>query len=511
MSMKNKQVPKLLRSLLMLLPCLILMEACNKPKSKTGAELTKITGIKLYKDLDAEVLNDKLKAALSKRGKSMSNPKFTEQIYEQADYQPVLIAKFLPDSGLKNAAKKISAAEEHGLSAENFQAAKFNAALEKIYSKTEVNTIDKAYDAVIDLELIASGAITDYAAAMQYGIVSPRKIFAQFYTKVLRPDSISFKKPYQTSSITAFLDSIQPKSEAYKTLQTALSQKITAPGHSAEETRRIIEVNMERLRWHTAKQEDKYVWVNIPAFELQVMEKQKPVLSMKVCVGEGRNTGQSTSLTEYDENDLKKDRAFNRETPQLKSMIHSVQVNPVWNIPESIASNEIVKYASQDRYYLSNKNIDVFYKGKKVEDTETIDWSAPDVGKTYTFKQQPGADNSLGKIKFLFNNQSSVYLHDTPAQAAFNLAVRAVSHGCVRLEKPMELARVLFGPGGKFDKIKEGMQSKDPKAENISLPKQVAVYLVYFTCWKDLNSGKLMFANDIYGQDAVLYTHLNKA
>ncbi|WP_293786716.1 L,D-transpeptidase family protein [uncultured Pedobacter sp.] len=509
--MNNTQVPKLLKSLLMLLPLLILFEACNKPKSETGAELTKVTGIKLYKELDAEVLSDKLKAVLSKKAKSMSHPKFTQQIYEEADYQPLLIAKFLSDSGLVKAAKKISAAKEHGLSPEKFQVTKLNAALAKIYSKKEVNTLDQAYDAVIDLELIASAAITDYAAAMQYGVVSPRKIFAQFYTKVLRPDSLSFKKPYQTRDIDTFLDSIQPSSEAYKMLQTALSQNIAAPGHSVEETRRIVIVNMERLRWHTAQQEDKYVWVNIPAFELQVIEKQKPVLSMKVCVGEGRNTGQATSLTEYDENDLKKDRAFNRETPQLKSMIHSVQVNPVWNIPESIASNEIAKYAAQDRYYLSNKNIDVFYKGKKVEDTETIDWSAPDAGKTYTFKQQPGADNSLGKIKFLFNNQSSVYLHDTPAKAAFNLAVRAVSHGCVRLEKPLELARVLFGPGEKFNKIREGMQSKDPKAENISLPKQVAVYLAYFTCWKDSGSGKLMFANDIYGQDAVLYTHLNKA
>lgn len=511
MSMNKKTLPKFLKSLFMLLPLLMLFEACNKPKSKTGAELSKITGNKLYKDLDADVLSDKFKAALSKRGKSMSNPKFTQEIYKQADYQPVLISKFLADSGLMNASKKINAAKEHGLSAENFQSTKFNAALEKIYSKTEVNTLDKAYDAVIDLELVASGAITDYVAAMQYGIVSPRKIFAQFYTKVLRPDSISFKKPYQTSNLTSFLDSIQPSSEAYKMLQTALNQNITAPGHTAEETRRIIEVNMERLRWHTAEQEDKYVWVNIPAFELQVIEKQKPVLSMKVCVGEGRNTGQATSLMEYDENDLKKDRAFNRETPQLKSMIHSVQVNPVWNIPESIASNEIAKYAAQDRYYLSNKNIDVFYKGKMVEDTETIDWSAPDAGKTYTFKQQPGADNSLGKIKFLFNNQSSVYLHDTPAKAAFNLAVRAVSHGCVRVEKPLELARALFGTGDKFNKINEGMQSKDPKAEDIALPKKVAVYLNYFTCWKDSTSGKLMFANDIYGQDAVLYTHLNKA
>jgi len=507
--MNTKNISRYSGSLVIILLLLTIFESCRKPGSPIGADLAKATGNKVYKQLDIEILGGKLKFAISQRRKLMSNPRFTAKLYEDANYQPLLIAKFLPDSGLINAAEKINASAEHGLSAENFQAERIITLLEKVYSKDQVKTTEEAYAALVDLELTASGAITDYANAIQYGIVSPRKIFAQFYTKVERPDSNSFRKPYETSNLKTFLDSIQPQSESYKTLQTALAQNITAPGHSAEDTKRILAVNLERLRWQIGKMENKYVWVNIPAFTLQVYEQGKPILDMRVCVGEGRNKGSITSLTEYDEKDLKKDRPFNRETPQLYSKIHSVQVNPVWNIPVSIATNEITKYAAQDRYYLNNKNIDVFYKGKKIEDPETIDWSKADAGKIYTFKQRPGADNSLGKIKFLFDNQSSVYLHDTPAKDAFNLDVRAVSHGCVRVEKPLELARALFGPGNKFKEINTGMQSKDPKAENISLPKQVPVYLGYFTCWKD-DSGKLLFFNDIYEQDAVLYTHLNK-
>jgi murein L,D-transpeptidase YcbB/YkuD len=191
-------------------------------------------------------------------------------------------------------------------------------------------------------------------------------------------------------------------------------------------------------------------------------------------------------------------------------MIHSVQVNPVWNIPESIATNEITKYAAKDRYYLANNNIDVYKDGQLVQDPELIDWSAGTPGKTYAFKQRPGDDNSLGKIKFLFNNESSVYLHDTPAQAAFKLENRAVSHGCVRVEKPLELARALFGEGNKFEQIKKDMQSENPEARDIALPNKIPVYLTYFTAWADDND-QIQFRKDVYGLDVVLYSYMEKS
>jgi len=493
-------------SILMLFS-LTIVTSCKKNKSQVGAYLAKETGNKIFTQIDMEEFGQKLKLAIASRSKTLQNPKFTDALYTAHQYEPVLVEKYFPDSGLLKAADVIAQVEDHGLSPETFKVSKFKSILEKIYQKSEVKDLDAAYQTLIDLELAASYTITTYSQAMEFGLVSPRKIYAQYYTKTKRPDSLSFRKPYQTKNLKTFLDSIQPQGADYKMLQQALKQHTLAPGRSAEESKRLIAVNLERLRWQNSPIEDKYVWVNIPEFQLQVIEKGQVSLAMKVCVGEGRNQNMAPSLTEYDENELEKDRPFNRETPQLKSLIHSVQVNPVWNIPESIATNEIAKYAAKDRYYLGNKNIDVFYKGKLVEDPETIDWSAADVGKTYTFKQRPGDDNSLGKIKFLFNNQSSVYLHDTPAKAAFDQPVRAVSHGCVRVEQPEELAKALFGAGNKFDRISTGMMSKDPKAENISLPKQIPVYLSYFTCWRN-TAGELKFAKDIYGLDAVLYTHL---
>ncbi|RDC54396.1 L,D-transpeptidase [Pedobacter chinensis] len=510
MDFKKLSRPMLSGLLLMLLLTVTIFQACKKSRSDIGATISKETGNKIFKEITASEFEEKMKAAITAKKKSFRNPAFLSSFYQQYDYEPIVVMKHLPGSGLKKAAAIISRAEEHGISPAVFGSEQLNKLVEKIYNKSEIKTLDEAYETLIALELSAGTALSDYSNAMQFGIVSPRRIFAQYYTATKRPDSISFRKPFETGDIVAFMDSIQPKSEAYKMLQTALREKAVAPGLSAEETNRILLVNMERLRWQNQPVEDKYVWVNIPDFSLQVVENGKPALQMKVCVGEGRNNNQAPSLVEYDEDDLKKDRPFNRETPQLKSMIHSVQVNPVWNIPESIATNEITKYAAKDPYYLANNNIDVFYQGKKVEDPETVDWSAAGTGKTYTFKQRPGEENSLGKIKFLFNNQSSVYLHDTPAKAAFNQSVRAVSHGCVRVEKPLELAQALFGAGEKFERIKKGMVSENPKAEDIALSTQIPVYLSYFTCWKDSNSGKLKFTKDVYGLDAVLYTHLNR-
>lgn len=488
---------------------LFALQSCKKSHSDIGAIVFKETRNKIFKDIETGTFVEKFKSTFEKQEKQYRNPKFLRAFYEANDFEPVLLMKNLSKDKLKEAVAVLNNATVHGLDPAIFKTNELNELIEKTYNKKEIKTVDEAYQVLIDLELSAANSLSNYSNALQFGIISPRKIYAQYYTATKRPDSISFLQVFQTSDIKNFLDSIQPREKQYLALQKALQDKIVLPGTSLEETERVLKVNLERLRWKNLPTEDKYVWVNIPDFRLDVMEGGKSVLNMKVCVGEGRELGSKDNLVEYDENDLKKDRPFNRETPQLKSMIHSVQVNPVWNIPESIATNEITKDAAKDRYYLANHNIDVFENGKLVEDPETIDWSVADAGKRYAFKQRPGNDNSLGKIKFLFQNESSVYLHDTPAKAAFALSMRAVSHGCVRLEKPLELAEVLFGKGAKYDKIKTGMESENPVATDIGLPKQVPVYLTYFTCWVD-GTGKLQFRKDIYGLDIVLFTYLQR-
>jgi len=228
---------------------------------------------------------------------------------------------------------------------------------------------------------------------------------------------------------------------------------------------------------------------------------------MKVCVGQGRNKDHAYNLVNYVDS-AKVDKPNSHETPQLNSLIHSVDVNPVWNIPQSIVSKEIIKAAMDDRYYLANKGIQVYRNGDKIEDTENINWSeAGKTGSDYEFKQKPGDENSLGKIKFLFNNKSSVYLHDTPAKSAFKLADRDVSHGCVRLGNPQGLALELFGKGSKYELIAKDMALDKPEPTTIYLSPKVPVYITYVTCWTD-TSGTLQVRKDVYGLDTVLYANL---
>lgn len=495
--------------LLSLSLALFILPSCKKSHSNIGEVVFKETRNKIFKNIEADVFVEKFKEAFNQQKNRYKNPKFLTALYERNDFEPVILMRDLPQGKLKKGVVVLNDAHAHGLNPESFQGTKLNELVARVYDKKAVKTLDDAYQVLIDLELTAANAFTNYSNALQFGMISPRKIYAQYYTETKRPDSLSFMSVFAAKNIKQFLDSIQPKDSQYLTLQKALKDNIQVPGTNKEESERILIVNLERLRWKNRPAEEKYVWVNIPDFRLDVMENGKSVLMMKVCVGEGRNQDYADKLMEYDENDLKKDRPFNRETPQLKSSIHSVQVNPVWNIPESIATNEITKLAAKDRYYLSNHNIDVFLDGKRVEDTETIDWESADIGKIYTFKQKPGEDNALGKIKFLFNNESSVYLHDTPSKAAFNQTMRAVSHGCVRVEKPLELARALFGEGNKFEKIKAGMEGKRPNAEDIGLSDKIPIYLTYFTCWVDGN-GVLQFRKDVYGLDIVLYTYMQR-
>jgi len=497
-------------ALLLAITLTCMMQSCRKSRSDLGKILYTETGNKVFKNVESDAFAEVFKKTLKEQQSSFAYPKLINAFYEQNGYEPALILQHVKGKELQVMLNYFDRAAEHGLTPELFKAREYKELTDHLYDKSKVTTTEQAYEEIARLELLAANSLIRYSNALQYGVVSPKRIYANYFTDTKRPDSTAVNRIFAIKDLKVYLDSIQPKDEQYLALQKVLKEGTAAPGKPVDETQKILKVNLERLRWKNKPQTDKYVIVNIADYRLDVIEKGKSVLNMKVCVGEGRNKDFTDNIQEYDENDLKKDRPFSRETPQLNSLIHSVQVNPVWNIPESIATKEISKSAAEDKFYLANHNIDVFEKGKIIEDPETIDWSAADVGKKYHFKQRPGEDNSLGKIKFLFNNQSAVYLHDTPAKAAFNQSMRAVSHGCVRLEKPLDFAHALFGDGSKFEQIKKQMSDTVAVATNISLPEKVPVYLTYVTSWVD-QAGSVQLRKDVYGLDIVLYTHLQKA
>ncbi|RCH56307.1 L,D-transpeptidase [Mucilaginibacter hurinus] len=503
--MKDK-LPKYLWLMLTGLVLVLIMPACKKSRSDMGKQLAKETKNKIFKQVTPEDFAPIFQKVLEDKKGTLANPKVISAFYAQNGFDPVLVMNHLKDEELKVLVEYYNKAPEHGIKPQIFQAPAINALVNKLYDKKAIKTLDEAYQTIAELELAAANSLINYSNAMQFGLISPRRIYARYYTETKRPDSAFMNNVFAVGSLRNYLDSIQPKDPQYLALQKAFKEDVKVKGLPPEESERYFAVNMERLRWKNKPTADKYVWVNIPDFTLDVMENGHSTLNMKVCVGEGRNMEGEVSLTEYDESD-KVDRPFSRETPQLNSMIHSVQVNPVWNIPKSIATKEIMVAAAADPYYLGNENIDVYYKGQLVNDPETIDWSSASKDD-YEFKQRPGDDNALGKIKFLFKNRSSVYLHDTPAKLAFNRTMRAVSHGCVRVEQPQKLAEALFGNGKKYQTIVEKMNGNNDSPTDIGLSPKVPVFITYMTCW--VSKDGLQFRPDVYGLDVVLYAHMKK-
>jgi len=494
--------------IILLCAFMVVFQGCKKKRRwDMPGILFKKTQNKVFNKLDVDAYYTVFTKVLDSIGPKLNNYQFIKIYYTLHKDEPGLVEKHLPDDGLKVMVDYFQKAGTHGFNPGIFQADTIDALLHDFYDKKAIKNTDEAYHDLAKLELLSANSLLNYSNYVQFGYVNPKKIFPRYFTATKEADSASMLQVFRESSLRTYLDSIQPKDPQYIALQKALVNDDVVPGLSIEESKRVLLVSLERLRWKNKPQGDRYVIVNIPDFRLDVIDSGHSVLNMKVCVGQGRNMDYSKNLMHFDDTD-RVDKPQAHETPLLSSVIYMAQVNPVWNIPQSIASKEIVKEEIDDKFYLSNKGIDVYKNGKKIDDPEDIDWTTADVSD-YDFKQEPGDDNSLGKIKFIFKNKSNVYLHDTPAKSAFFEAMRAVSHGCVRLQQPLELAHNLFGDGEKYDTITKDMTDNNPDPTDLNLPKKVPVYITYVTCWAD-STGTLQYRRDVYGQDIVLFSNLEK-
>ena len=485
-----------------LIMVLLLNFACKK-QSDFGVPLFKKFHNKVFKSLDQEAYSTVFDKAISDNKAEINNIDFIANHYSQRQNEPVFILKLLPNNGMKIVLNYFQRVPEHGLNPEVFHYSELKRLVDKFYDKKKIATPEEAYQTIALLELKTAESLIAYSNALQYGVVSPRKTFERYFTKTPRPDSAFMVKVFKITDVTEYLESIQPINPDYLKLQNALKSNIVYPGLSLTETQRIIKLNLERLRWRNKPTAKTYVMVNIPDYTLQFIQNGSVQLKMKVCVGKGRE--QEVADTAGNSGIIR-----NHQTPELSSTIYNAQVNPVWNIPQSIAKNEIYDKVRSDPDYLINHEIDVYDKHGEKLDADSINWdSVPKNKIPFTFKQAPGDDNSLGKIKFQFENGSSVYLHDTPAKEPFNLKVRAVSHGCVRLEKPLELAKALFRSGSQYDLIATRMSSPDSQPLDLAVDPHVPVFLAYITCFYN-EKGQLVIRPDVYKRDAVLYERMKR-
>lgn len=262
----------------------------------------------------------------------------------------------------------------------------------------------------------------------------------------------------------------------------------------AAERLRQIELNMERWRWMPADLGDRYLLVDIPAFELRGIDHGRQTLEMKVVVGKPGSP-----------------------TPVFSDAMRTVVFNPRWNVPASIARHEILPATRRDPGYLASQNMELVRVGgggtvvaSGGSEVEAALAAMRDGEGGWRVRQRPGGGNSLGRVKFMFPNPYNVYLHDTPADHLFGRAARDLSHGCVRVERPEELAAwVLRGtPEGSPERIAEAIGSG--RTSSVALPEPLAVHLVYWTAWVDPD-GRVRFRDDVYGVDGRLDAALEEA
>ncbi|HXX00681.1 MAG TPA: L,D-transpeptidase family protein [Candidatus Acidoferrales bacterium] len=247
---------------------------------------------------------------------------------------------------------------------------------------------------------------------------------------------------------------------------------------------RQIELTLERWRWLPAQYGEAPIVVNIPGFMLRAYDDAFHVaVTMKVVVG----------------------RAYDHETPIFMSRLQSVVFRPYWDIPVSIAREEIVPAIEDDPEYLAKQNMEIVNGRGEVVATDTVNRHLLNqIGAgSLSVRQKPGPNNALGLIKFQFPNEYSVYMHDTPARLLFSRSQRDFSHGCIRLEKPEELAGWVLrdNPGWDPDRILAAMNGE--ATLEVKLVHPIPVLVVYGTAI-DLEDGIVRFYDDIYGQDAKL-------
>ncbi|MEO8885219.1 MAG: L,D-transpeptidase, partial [Mucilaginibacter sp.] len=280
---------KIIKPILILL-CLasvFTFQSCKKSRSDMGKTLYLKTKNKVFKDVTPEGFAQVFQKVLADEQSKMTNPQLITSYYENNGYDPVFVMDHIITNDLD--ATYFKNAGDHGLNPKIFQADEIAGLITKINAKKSIKTLDEAYHDIAELEMLTANALINYSNAMQYGVVNPKKIYNRYYIETKTPDTATINHIFQVARFKTYLDSIQPKDPQYITLQKALKQGVQAPGMSAEETKRIITVNLERLRWKNKPAAEKYVVVNIPDYRLDVMENGKSVLNMKVCVGQGRN------------------------------------------------------------------------------------------------------------------------------------------------------------------------------------------------------------------------------
>jgi murein L,D-transpeptidase YcbB/YkuD len=251
----------------------------------------------------------------------------------------------------------------------------------------------------------------------------------------------------------------------------------TLQAETTSSKRDRILYSMERLRWLPHDFGTRYVFINQPAYRAQYFDDNTEKLAMNIVVGSPTN-----------------------QTYFFNDTIETVVFNPSWGVPRSIILNEMMPKILSNPSYLENSGYEVYDKSGRVIPSSAVNWSQVAAnGGGVGIRQKPSLDNALGELKILFPNSHDIYMHDTPAKSYFKRDMRALSHGCIRLERPRDMAAAVLGVPVEGLKQYFGKNERSVRVKN-----QLPVYVSYFTAWPDAATGEIQFYNDVYERDAYL-------
>lgn len=354
----------------------------------------------------------------------------------------------------------IESADNSGLVPNKLQTNKIRAALRSH------NTLNKIYKEQTDREI--TGFVLSFLKVLQQGNI----VFDYDEFSIPRDTVYVYQllnsKPGE--SVSKIVERLECKDHDYMVLKKYLHDSI-----NVTDTLKYKEVllAMNYRRYLTLNYLSEYIIVNIPAAEAVYYQNNLPVLKMRTVVGKKKTP-----------------------TPLIASYITSIVTFPYWNVPRTIAVDEILPKVQKDENYLEQKNFDVVDdKGNIIEDS-ALNWKDFNA-KTfpYYFRQSTGADNDLGVLKFNLQNPFSIFLHSTGLQSAFTRDFRFLSHGCIRLEKPFDLANALLRGNIDIEELKKG--KSNTKSNTIMIPYKIPTFIIYMPV--QVAGEKITFLRDVYG------------
>lgn len=490
------------------------------------------------------------------------------EFYRARGFRPAWIDSRLTLEAAESLLPALRAVAEDGLNPENYHLAAIETLLQEVREDKGKKMGDVRPESLADLDMLLTDSFLLCGSHLVHGQVNPETIHSEWFIKGRHEDLVAvLEKGLEENDIPKALDSLRPSHAVYLGLkkafreQTAISAKggwpafppgprlkmgesdarvealrraLAATGDLAlsdtvgtefdaglEEAvkafqrrhgllqdgivgvatgaalnipaaRRLTQIraNLERWRWITQDLGERYILINAADFRVKVIEREQEVMSMPAIVG-----------TAY------------RRTPEFSAKLAYVEINPFWNVPPKLAREDILPKVGENPDYLKEKGIRVYEswtEGAPEVDPDSIDWTkikAEDL--TFRFRQDPGPHNALGRIKFIFPNKFDVYIHDTPEKALFSRPSRAFSSGCVRVERPIDLAAYVLRalPEWNSERIKQAMDS--PERRVIPLQDALGVHLLYWTAWLDEHN-RVHFREDVYGRDAAIFRALEE-